>query len=486
MADGWVMRLGVPGRDAFRYSTEEHGYRKRLYGRIAAPSSSSMPQHELRGRFINLEDGLLVKSGTYATPPAACAEFRETMRDLVARATGGIVLRFPGFLEPMGDGFRRAAHLKKEYAGLGLETANFFWSANFAEQILELVSSAVNGARKITGGDDTDRVDALVEHSLSSIGRACWRELVLSAANAVYHRGRAAERPGATIGCHERQPGKLGLAVAEIAGYCREQQRPLHVVTEGAGALVLRDLIDLAEDSGVSQRELLGGLTSVTMLFPTIPVDETGSLLAHMEKLNRDVGGPAAAIVLPTRELEKTLNCRGYGKSVNQLVSHAFVDRHDGPPRPLLGMSRETIRDYLPARLDADLARRDEDLPADRRMKPARREKIVRSKAAEWRKRIRALAVEVGPEDLDQPAAVARGTRLITTDENISKIVRERLRSHSQGRPKGAEDRVQGPSGANGEGGSHGGGVGSLLHHDRGTGPVPAGNRDQLGERPEA
>ena len=417
--------------------------------RIAASPASSTPQHELRGRFMNLEDGLLVRSGTYATPAAACDEFVGTMQGLVAEeTTAGVILRFPGFLEPMGDGFRRAARLRKEYADHGLETANFFWSANFAEQILELIASAVERARKVADGD-TDRLDALVEASLAGIGRACWRDLVLSASNAVFLRKEPTERPGAVIcGLDRTQPGKLGLAVAKIAEFCRVQKQPLHVVTEGAGALVLRDLIDLAEGNGFSQAQLLDGLASVTMVFPTIPVDETDRLLAHMEALNARAGRGAAAILVPSRSLEAKLSFSGYGKSVNHLVACAFVDRGGGPLRPLLGMSLETIEARLAERFDADLARSEPGLA------PKIRWARAREQAAAWHRRIEPLAEPVDPRRLQRGTAVAQDKRLITTDEGIEKIVRERLLSR-KGETESAEDRVQGASATNGEGGPH-------------------------------
>jgi hypothetical protein len=450
VVDGWVMRLGVPGPDSFRYRTDEHGFRKRLMSRIAAPATSSTPQRELRGRFMNLEDGLLVRSGTYATPAAACDEFVGTMQGLVASpTTAGVILRFPGFLEPMGDGFRRAARLGKEYADHGLETANFFWSANFAEQIRELIASAVERARKVAG-DETGRLDALVEASLAGIGRACWRDLVLGASHAVYQRKEPAERPGAVIcGLDRAQPGKLGRAVAKIAEFCRDRKRPLHVVTEGAGALVLRDLIDLAASEGFSPGQLLDGLASVTMVFPTIPVDETDRLLAHMEALNTRAGRKAAAVLLPSRALEAQLSFCGYGKSANHLVACAFVDRGGGPLRPVLGMSLETIEARLAARFDADLARSEPGLT------PKVRWARARERAAEWHRRIASVAEPIDPRRLQRGSAVAQDKRLITADEGIERIVRERLLSR-KGEIESAEDRVQGASATNGDGGSHG------------------------------
>jgi hypothetical protein len=226
------------------------------------------------------------------------------------------------------------------------------------------------------------------------------------------------------------------MAVAEIAAICR-RRRPLHIVTEGAGALVLRDLVELAEGNGVSRAEVLEGVASVTMLFPTIPVDEADRLLGYMEALNATVGPTAAAILLPSRSLELKLNCRGYGKSVNQLVSRAFVDRGDGPPRPVLGMSLESIGQGLNARPRTELASDETDRATRQTLE-----------------RIEALAVEVRPGDLKRESAVAQSARLITTDAGIEEIVRRRLRrlSRREGRRNGAEDRVQGASATSGEG----------------------------------
>ena len=68
-------------------------------------------------------------------------------------------------------------------------------------------------------------------------------------------------------------------------------------MTEGAGALVLRDLVELAEGNGASRAEVLEGVASVTMLFPTIPVDEADRLLGYMEALNASAGPEAAAVM---------------------------------------------------------------------------------------------------------------------------------------------------------------------------------------------
>lgn len=329
--DGWVLRLGLAGTHVFPYSIDEQGVSAGLKRSLGA-SAGSVPHRELRGQFLNLEYGDFVETGVYATPREAAAEFDETMRAVVKEPkTKAIVLRFPGFLEPLDRSFQRAASLRDDYRHHGIETANFFWSANFASQILQVVTStAANESEGI--GASGQELDRRIELALSGIGRALWRDIGSSSFRAVFDIESR----------RKHQPGHLGRAVIALARACREANKPIHVIAEGAGAMVAEDLVNLATHNREEWSAFRDSLSSVTLVFATVPVDDAHKLIMEMARMKRK--GKAATILVPDEPLEEKLSFAGYGGTVSRLMSRAFVDRRRGHPRPMLGMSFTTMK----------------------------------------------------------------------------------------------------------------------------------------------
>lgn len=328
--DGWVLRLGIAGAHVFPYAIDQQGVSANLRRSLGA-ARGSVPHRELRGQFLNLEDGDFVETGVYATPRAAAAEFDETMRAVVSEPrTKAIVLRFPGFLEPLDRAFQRAASLRADYRHHGIEMASFFWSANFASQILKVVTSTTASQREEIGARGPE-LDRRIELALGGIGRAFWRDIGSSSFKAVFDTEQG-----------EHRPGRLGKAVIALERVCREEGKPIHVIAEGAGAMVAQDLVNLALLNGREGRLFIRSLSSVTLVFATVPVDDAHRLIKVMTWLRR--AGKAATILVPDTRLEEKLSFAGYGGTVNQLMSRAFVDRRRGQPRPMLGMSFETMR----------------------------------------------------------------------------------------------------------------------------------------------
>lgn len=418
LLDGWVLRLGISGAQAFPFGIDEQGARASAVRSLGAAAVGSVPQRELRGRFLNLEDGALVGSGLYATPEAALHEFNDTMAALVADpGTRGIVLRFPGFLEPLKSGFQRAAVLHRDYARHGLETANFFWSANFAEQILGIVEETVRTQQQTAGGTP-EMLDRRIEVALGGLGRACWRDICASARRAVFDLdGPQNEGP---------KPGKLAEAVIAIAQACKAKRKPIHILAEGAGAIVVKELVALPDE--IEAREaLLDALQSVTLVFGTIPLDDAADLIRAMDRL-KPAKGKAAGIIVPGRALEKALSFAGYGKSVNWLMANAFADRRRGHPRPMLGMSLASMK---------TLARRmfDDDNPAN----PYERQQ--EEAMPDLRAAVERMAIEVS---LRRTTETMQGGQFVTSDPGVEEAVKKLILGvPSKEADRGREDKAE-------------------------------------------
>jgi hypothetical protein len=157
--------------------------------------------------------------------------------------------------------------------------------------------------------------------------------------------------------------GALLEPFRDMLRLCADEGRDLHVVTEGAGVLVLHELLRAqAEAKGRARIDPAQGIATLHLVHPAIDMQRASRfILPLVAALNADDGRPPRArIHHADAALEARCSFGLYQGSLLRLVARAFEDRladahlcmpprarrtqapthPDNPPRTLLGMAR--------------------------------------------------------------------------------------------------------------------------------------------------
>ncbi|MCK0126423.1 C1 family peptidase, partial [Gelidibacter sp. F2691] len=380
--DGWVLRLGVPAPAAFGASVGEKGS-KGVVGKIR---SGSTPCFELVGHYMHLDDGYHVSSGSY---PSFSDGWSRTQEHLAPKLDPkadpsdpdkyrGILLWIPGSLEGIKPAFSAAVARKNAIKALGLYPYTIFWCNSFVEKSLEVLESLFDSCMS-QAGETAEHLDELIENRVRGVGRAFWRDIEMSAMRALKGTGelpfeRHLDRSYSVTGV-------VGDFLHSLLDLKEETGCELHIVAEGAGALMVHEMLSLLRPDmpppfsqpGVDFRETW--FDTMHLAHPAIGLPRAQNvLLPRIAKMNGPLDGKRrrkttarkpvvqslltaaekvpARIYVPTEDLEERVCFGGYGKSVLHLVSNAFEDRYplprgtDAPDagaylkaRPFLGMA---------------------------------------------------------------------------------------------------------------------------------------------------
>lgn len=321
--DGWVLRLGVPGQEAFAVSMGEQGI-----GQIASKERrKTMPYRMLRGNFLNLDGGRWQNVGTYATPePAALATIDNLCKRLASNESNGLVLSLPGVMEGEVTSFHRAIRLKNSLQPHGLDLLACFWSTNFAAEMQAVLKDIFNRCRQRVG-DAVDSLDQLFEETARGAGQAFWRDIERQAFCAARRCDPGAwlwQDPAPTC---EGNRGKLSEAFETLSQACSRAGKPLHILADGTGALVLDALlIEARGKRGTAPLDWVPPLGNLVLTFPAVPQDQAEERILPLARALAARSGTAARIFVHSPELEKRLTTHGYGGSVLHLVSRAFLE----------------------------------------------------------------------------------------------------------------------------------------------------------------
>ncbi|MGA0614922.1 caspase family protein [Paracoccus sp. KR1-242] len=334
IVDGWVLRLGVPGRDAFLVSAGPQGTERET------ETPGSTPYRMLQGNFVNLDAGCPQETGTYATPQAAIDSTVTGILDRLRGDSRGVVLSLPGVMETETQAFARVVRQKLKFESEGLDFLTCFWSANFAADLDAVLEDIFERCRKQAGAA-VESLDRLFELSARGSGHAFWREIERHALCAALPGGAD---PGHAEPCAARRRGELGAIVERIADACAEQAKPLHILANGAGALVVDGLLERFRRRAVLSDPLswVPALGSLVLTFPAVPLLQANERLLPLARAMAARGPDSgAAIIVPTPDLERRLTVHGYGRSILHLASRAFLER-DGAStdQPMLGSYR--------------------------------------------------------------------------------------------------------------------------------------------------
>ncbi|WP_425093044.1 hypothetical protein [Tropicimonas sp. S265A] len=369
--DSWVLRLGVKAPEAFGVSTGEQGV-KGTHGPI---QTGSTPCFELVGHYMHLDDGFHVCTGSYPSIASGWGktfdyletEFRTRPRTPEAKAKKyrGMLVWLPGSFEGIKDTFSAAVARKNDIKELGLYPYTIFWCNSFVEKSLEVLNVIFESCKE-QAGPDAEHLDSLIESRVQGVGRAFWREMELSAQRAVWGTNDLPEERGADDATNRLAPGYIAKFVDDLWQLKTNNGCELHVVAEGAGALVLHEMIAyIEEEVGINLADVFDTLH---LVHPAIGLPRANRRLVPVLKaMNGKSTGPntrirwsetasvkpliktkrpsRARVYVPWKKLEECLHFGDYDKSLLQLVSRAFEDRYDAPDpenpdKPCLGQAR--------------------------------------------------------------------------------------------------------------------------------------------------
>lgn len=389
VVDAWVLRLGVHAPSAFDASVGEKG----IKGVVGPARAGSTPCLELVGHYVHLDDGFKVTTGAY---PSFSDNWGDTKAYLSKDMTGetgeaepykGLLVWIPGSFEGIKPAFNAAVRRKPLIKQLGLYPYNIFWCNSFVEKSMEVLQTLFEDCEKQAGGD-TEHLDNLIETKLKGVGRAFWRDIEMSALRAVRGPHELPFEKGERPHLDPLELGYVGDFLSDLMDLKDETGCEVHIVAEGAGALVVHEMLSaLAHDREQIEGRFKGRAASdcidtLHLLHPAIGMPRTEMhLMGLMERMNRGIDGkeraesrsakpnvsallnhdaePRARIYVPTEALEKRLHFGSYGKSILHLVARSFEDRMPiedldhkraaksdaltqelQPPRTFLGMAR--------------------------------------------------------------------------------------------------------------------------------------------------
>lgn len=414
IVDAWVLRLGVSAPSAFDKTIGEQGA-LRVYGQTR---SRTPPCFELIGHFMHLDDGRHVTHGAYPSFPDVWQKTADYLAAEFARAEAGnkktdagdkkteagdkrakagvkkaqagddkseacddegyrgVLVWIPGSLEDIKTAFELAALRKNHIKTLHLYPYSVFWCARFVDKSVEVLGTVFRSCKE-QAGDDQRHLDLVIEDSIGGIGRAFWRDLEHGAAEAVLTSAH---------GDRKAAIGPAGNVLLDIVELCELTGAELHFVVEGAGALVLHEILanwnalvamrrqDGVADVKAGELDLERHIATLSLVMPAIGIDQARKhILKLVRKMNSGKGLPAlpvpafdpvtqrtgdvaagteplpARIYVPDARLEERVGFSSYGKSILHLVANAFMERRPVPredageaaDEPSIGRPRE-------------------------------------------------------------------------------------------------------------------------------------------------
>ena len=353
--DGWVLRLGVPTSNAFEYTLGEQGLGAFV---SAAIRSGSTPRYELIGHYVHLDDGAFVRTGAFpsdrASIEATVALLNDRRKPVKSRKAGGdqkrvydkVLLWIAGGNEMTKDAITDAVVAKPYWVSQNVYPITVLWCSDFIEQTIVVLDRLFDAALEKTGKPGPD-LDRRIEIEARGIGRAFWRDIKRSARSAASPAlGRSA--PG---GMHETFAALMEL----------DPRIELHVVAEGAGAILLAECFGsaAAEKAGPSAaKALMARIATLTLLAPactTAVLEE--SLLDWCKETKRKI-----LLLTPSATASRRMVTGLYGGSIIDLVQRSFEEEEPGdtkllPPKAarILGTAAATAqagKDHAALRVD--------------------------------------------------------------------------------------------------------------------------------------
>lgn len=385
VVDSWVLRLGVFAPSAFGASVGEKGTK----GDGSPIQSGSTPCFELVGHYMHLDDGYHVATGSYPSFKNGWIRTREYLSERLDPKADpankdnqyrGVLIWIPGSLEGIKPAFADAVGRKTLIKDLGLYPYTIFWCNSFVEKSLEVLQSLFDSCEE-QAGENAAHLDELIENRVRGVGRAFWRDIELGARRALRGTEELPYEDFENEELDKIKTGFVGDLLFDLLDLKKNTGCELHIVAEGAGALVMHEMLSLLAhkthwfDPASLKPGGMDRFDTLHLIHPAIGMPRAKKRLVPLiNVMNGATKGkkkrksssrkpvvqayleyetaPRARIYVPTPELEERVTFGAYGKSILHLVSRAFEDRYPLPrnaddtqapyllrPRPFLGMS---------------------------------------------------------------------------------------------------------------------------------------------------
>ncbi len=326
--DGWVLRLGVPTSNAFEYTLGEQGLGAFV---SAAIRSGSTPRYELIGHYVHLDDGAFVRTGAFpsdrASIDATVALLNDRRKPAKSRKAGGdvkrvydkVLLWIAGGNEMTKDAITDAVVAKPYWVSQNVYPITVLWCSDFIEQTIVVLDRLFEAALEKTGKPGPD-LDRRIEIEARGIGRAFWRDIKRSA--------RCAAAGG------DRRLSSGGMNEAFAALMKLDPQIELHIVAEGAGAILLAECFESAaadKANPSAAKALMARIATLTLLAPACTAAVLEDTLLDWSKLTKR----KMLLLTQSAATSRRMITGLYGKSIIELVQRSFEEEEPGDAEAL-------------------------------------------------------------------------------------------------------------------------------------------------------
>lgn len=302
--DAWVLRLAVPTPDSFRYTVDQQG--AAAYGaNQPALASPSVRRQSVLGRYINLDDGRHLRTGSFPSSRRSLATTLDHLRKSDPDSFAAFRMTLHGDTTATEVVMARAARAIPKDKQSRIHGLSVVWVNGLLHGASAALKPLFDAAMAIAMGNRAD-ADRRIELMVGPVGRALWRDVQLSA--------RVAGGPG----------GDAADAVARIVALCAERSRQLHIVSEGAGSLLLAELLRTELVRRAKPDALASVLGSLTMVGPLNTGQDFNEKIGPFLERWCAVRGLHATIFKPDRNFNERLSVGDYGRSWTDLVQNAL------------------------------------------------------------------------------------------------------------------------------------------------------------------
>jgi hypothetical protein len=324
--DAWVLQLSVSAPAAAGLIA-----RQAFLGEQPGLFKATSGQNEdIKGHYINIDDGMLQERDPFATPDMA-----ETGRQIVnASANGGkgyqhLVIYAHGGLNTLQDEADRIAKMRPVFKRYGIYNLHLMWGTDLLGEVFQKAGPVANAR---VGGILSDFSDRVIEVIASGIGGRIWRHIKEDAQNSF------AKSTGFAKNAYF-DGGIKGLSPVLDALLKTPNPPKIHIVAHSAGSILAGHLLSWLKASPYKSLPIAG----IHLMAPACTTDFLALHYATIAK----AGTPIRIYNLSEQlELDDIVGSESfpvkYNKSLLYLVSNAL----DKDSKALAGMA--LYRDRLP------------------------------------------------------------------------------------------------------------------------------------------
>ncbi len=309
--DAWALRLAAPTPGSFRFAVGPKG--TAMFGGVqaaqAVQAAPSVRRLEVLGHYIHLDDGRHVTTGSY---PDSRHSLETTLGHLMSpakRTVTDIRLTFNGDITPTDQVMARIARSQDEDRVAGVHGLSLLWVNGLLSGAADALKPLFEAALAIAKGDRDD-ANRRIEQMSRPVGRALWRDA----------------RRAATTAADLEPEGDAAYALRQIVSMCAKSGKRLHIVSEGAGVLLLAALLCDGPDRDARDTHLIEVLASLTLVAPLITAQDFNPSVGRFLDVWHSKEQRRATLFRPRAAFDQRLTVGPYSGSWTDLVSRAFEE----------------------------------------------------------------------------------------------------------------------------------------------------------------